>query len=768
MEPRQRAVAPAEPTGELKISEHGGKAAGFRAVASAVSVTLNQTGLKHTLPLLARLNQHDGFDCPSCAWPDPKDRSIAEFCENGAKAVAEAATTTRLTPEALSMQSLDQLAARSDQWFNEAGRLTAPAIKRVGEDRYEPISWDEALAVIGQRLSALDDPNRAVFYTSGRASNEAAFLYQLFVRELGTNNLPDCSNMCHESSGVALSPTIGVAKGTVTLEDIEAADVVVVIGQNPGTNAPRMLTALQRVAEHGGTIVSINPMREPGLVSVRNPQDFTKPWRWKQAITGQSLASLFLPVRVGGDLALLLGVQKALLACERSGSPAIDHAFVDAHTTGFVDVEAAVDACEWDDLLATSGVSRESIEQLAELLAAHTKIVWCWAMGITQHERAVDTIRQMVNLALMRGAIGKEGAGLCPVRGHSNVQGDRTVGIYDKPTAAFLDRLGDAVGFEPPRRHGFDVVESIEAMHRGDIDVFVALGGNMLSASPDTAFTADAFTNVGLNVSIVTKLNRSHVVVGDEAILLPCLARTDADRTGGIDQFVTTENSMGIVTRSRGRLDPPSDEVRSEMGIVAGIACATLGDRSAVDWEHLVGDYDRIRDLIEAVVPGFDDYNERVRQPNGIELPNSARAGDFSRLPEGRAVMTPARLEPAPSLPADALTLTTIRSHDQFNTTLYGPDDRYRGIHGDRRVVFVNPDDVSDRGLSAGQLVDIVGVDDNGSRRAERFAVVPYDLPRGSCAAYFPEANVVVPIHRTAAGSNTPVSKAVPVRLTPV
>ncbi|MDQ3737855.1 MAG: FdhF/YdeP family oxidoreductase [Actinomycetota bacterium] len=767
MEPRQRAVAPAEPTGELKVSEHDGKAAGMRAVTSAVSVTLHQAGLKHTLPLLARLNQHDGFDCPSCAWPDPKDRSIAEFCENGAKAVAEAATTARLTPEWLSTQSLDQLAVRGDQWFNEAGRLTAPAIKRSGRDRYEPVSWDEALTVVGERLAALRDPNRAAFYTSGRASNEAAFLYQLFVRELGTNNLPDCSNMCHESSGVALSPTIGVGKGTVTLEDIEAADLVIVIGQNPGTNAPRMLTALQRVAERGGTIVSINPMREQGLVSVRNPQDFTKPWRWNHAIRGQSLASLFLPVRVGGDLALLLGVQKALLGLERSGTPAIDHAFVDAHTSGFADVEAAVDACAWDDVLAVSGVAREAIEELAGLLAANTKIVWCWAMGITQHERAVDTIRQMVNLALMRGAIGKEGAGLCPVRGHSNVQGDRTVGIYDKPTAAFLDRLGDAVGFEPPRRHGFDVVETIEAMHRGDIDVFVALGGNMMSASPDTSFTADAFTRVGLNVSIVTKLNRSHVVVGDEAILLPCLARTDADGTGGVEQFVTTENSMGIVTRSRGRLDPPSAEVRSEPAIVAGIASATLGDRSVVDWEHLIGDYDRIRDLIERVVPGFDDYNERVRRPNGIELPNAARRGDFSALPDARAVLTPARLDVRNSLPGDALTLTTIRSHDQFNTTVYGADDRYRGIQGDRRVVFVNADDARDRRLEAGQLVDIVGVDDDGARCAERFSVVLYDLPRGSCAAYFPEANVVVPIHRTAAGSNTPVSKAVPVRLTP-
>jgi molybdopterin-dependent oxidoreductase alpha subunit len=763
----QRGVAPQELTGDLKITSPHGAAAGVAAVANSFRVTLRAAGT-HAAGLLAKVNQHDGFDCPSCAWPDPEHRSVAEFCENGAKAVADAATSARVTPEWLAGFTLDELAAKTDKWLNDAGRLTAPVVKRSGSERYEAIGWDEAFSMVGRRLAALADPNRAAFYTSGRASNEAAFLYQLFVREYGTNNLPDCSNMCHESSGAALSSTIGVGKGTVTLADVEAADLVVVIGQNPGTNAPRMLTSLQRVAERGGTIVSINPMREQGLVKVRNPQDFAKPWRWGHAVTGQVLASMFVPVRVGGDLALLLGVQKALVELDRAGEQAIDHDFVDARTGGIDDVVAAVDAADWMSLEAASGIDRTQIRELAALLAVNTKIVWCWAMGLTQHVRAVDTIRQIVNLALMRGAIGKPGAGLCPVRGHSNVQGDRTVGIWDKPSAAFLDRLGSAVGFDPPREHGYDVVETIRAMHRGDIDVFVSLGGNLLSAGPDTGYTAAGFERVGLTVSIATKLNRSHLVTGNEALILPCLARTDRDDTGRGGQFVTCESSMGVVAMSRGQLAPPTPEVRSEPAIVAGLATATLGDASTVDWLHLTDDYDRVRDLIEAAVAGFDRYNERVRRRNGIELPNAARRGDFSGLPGSRARFTAVAWtgEPDP-LPDDALVMMTVRSHDQFNTTVYESDDRYRGIHGERRVVFVNPDDAAERGLAAEDVVDIVGVADDRARVAERFQVVPYDLPLGCCATYFPEANVLVPVDVVARESNTPASKAVAVRLVP-
>ncbi len=759
-------LPPSELTGKLRVSDAHGAAAGMTAVANSFKVTLRATPT-HAGGLLAKINQRDGFDCPSCAWPDPDHRSVAEFCENGAKAVADAATSARVRPEWLAEFTLDELAAKTDKWLNGRGRLTAPVVKRAGSDRYEPIGWDEAFAIVGDRLKRLDNPNRAAFYTSGRASNEAAFLYQLFAREYGTNNLPDCSNMCHESSGAALTPMVGVGKGTVTLEDLEAADLVIVVGQNPGTNAPRMLTSLQRVAERGGTIVAINPMREQGLVKVRNPQDFAKPWRWMRAAAGQELASKFIPVRIGGDLALLIGVQKALLDLDRAGKPAIDHEFIAAQTAGFDEVVGAVERADWASLEAACGIDRTEMRELAALLAAHERIVWCWAMGLTQHVRAVDTIRQIVNLTLMRGAIGKPGAGLCPVRGHSNVQGDRTVGIWDKPTDAFLDRLATAVGFEPPRKHGYDVVETIRAMHRGDIDVFVALGGNLLSAGPDTSYTAAGFARVGLTVSIATKLNRSHLVTGDEALILPCLARTDRDRTEAGNQFVTVESSMGVVAMSRGQIAPPSAEVRSEPAIVAGIATATLGGRSVVDWSWLVEDYDRIRDLIEASIAGFDSYNARVRQPNGIELPNSARQGDFSKLPGGRAQFAAASWpgDDGVQLPADALVMMTVRSHDQFNTTVYDNADRYRGIHGERRVVFVNPDDAQTRGLAAEDIVDIVGVADDGARCAENFQVVPYDLPAGCCATYFPEANVLVPVDVVAHESNTPASKAVPVRL---
>jgi molybdopterin-dependent oxidoreductase alpha subunit len=765
VEPAERAIGPTQPSGELTLTKSHGAVAGVSAVTSSMRVAVRANGFR-AASLLAKVNQHDGFDCPSCAWPDPEHRSIAEFCENGAKAVADAATTRRAQPEWLGRFTLDELATQSDKWLNDAGRLTAPVVKRASSDRYEPITWDEAFDMIGTRLAGLADPNRAAFYTSGRTSNEAAFLYQLFVREYGTNNLPDCSNMCHESSGVALSSTIGVGKGTVTLADLESADLVIVIGQNPGTNAPRMLTSLQRVAERGGTIVSINPMREQGLVKVRNPQDFVRPWRWRHALTGQELASHFVPVRVAGDLALLLGVQKALLELDRAGDPAIDHDFVAANTTGIDDLVAALDGADWPPLESESGIDRTQMRDLASLLAANTRIVWCWAMGLTQHVRAVDTIRQIANLALLRGAIGKPGAGLCPVRGHSNVQGDRTVGIWDKPSPAFLDRLAKAVGFDPPRAHGYDVVETIRAMHRGDIDVFVALGGNLLSAGPDTTYAAAAFARVGLTVSIATKLNRSHLVTGGDALLLPCLARTDRDDTGQGDQFVTCESSMGVVAMSRGQLEPPSPDVRSEAAIVAGMATATLGAKSVVGWQHLTEDYDRVRDLIEVAIPGFDGYNQRVRRRGGLELPNAARQGDFSAVPGGRARLSAVDWSGDPHpLPDDALTMMTVRSHDQFNTTVYADDDRYRGVHGERRIVFVNAGDAEARGLAAEDVVDIVGVADGGARVAECFQVVPYDLPSGCCATYFPEANALVPVDAVALESNTPVSKAVAVRL---
>ena len=765
--PSPASLGPVEPVGDLRLTDPKTTAAGVTAVASTTRVVLREAGVRRGLPLLKDLNQVDGYDCPSCAWPDPSDRSFAEFCENGAKAVADAGTREVVTPQYLARFTVDELAGWTDRDLNRAGRLTQPVIRRPGDDRFRAIDWDDAEALVGQTLRGLASPDRALFYTSGRASNEAAFLYQLFVRATGTNNLPDCSNMCHESSGSALSPTIGIGKGTVLLEDFAQAQVIVVLGQNPGTNHPRMLSALQEAKHRGARIVAINPLRETGLVGFRNPQDFRNPMHWKEAATGIDIADLYLPVRIGGDLALLTGVQKALVERDRDGLGGIAHDWLDANTTGFDTVADHVASVPWDLVEREAGVDRDRIEQLASLVAAHERIIWCWAMGLTQHEHAVGTIQQLVNLALMRGAIGRPGAGLCPVRGHSNVQGDRTVGIWDKPPPAFLDRLGEAVGFDPPRHHGLDVVEGIRAMHAGDVDVFMSLGGNWLSAGPDTGYTAEGLARVGLAVHVTTKLNRSHLVGDGTVLLLPCLARTDRDLQASGEQFVTTENSMGVVQTSRGHLAPVADTMRSEPAIVAGLAAATLGADTPVDWRALVDDYDRIRDLIEAAVHGFDDYNRRVRAPGGFALPNNARDGDWSSLPDGRAVLT-AYDVPTTRLGDGELVMMTVRSHDQFNTTIYDHDDRYRGILDERRVVLMARPDIDARELSSGDLVDLVGHHGGVERRARNFRVVPYDLPVGNCATYFPEANVLVPVDRVAKGSNTPTSKYVVVTVEPV
>ena len=760
-------LGPTTPTGDLRIGKRKDTAAGVAAVLSSAKVMVTRAGAARTLPLLGRLNQHDGFDCPSCAWPDPRgERSFAEFCENGAKAVADAATRDVVDRDFFAEHDVHDLASRSDRWLNDRGRIGEPLVRMAGSARFHPIAWDDAFALVGDTLRGLDDPDRALFYTSGRASNEAAFLYQLFVRAYGTNNLPDCSNMCHESSGVALSSTVGAGKGTVQLDDFDRADLVVVMGQNPGTNHPRMLTALQRAKERGAVIVSINPLPETGLSRVRNPQDFADPRRWPEAVTGVDLADDWLPVRVGGDLALLTGVQKALFARDADGRGGIDHAFVAGRTTGVDDVRDRVADADWAELEQASGIDRAAMEALAARLATTDRIIWCWAMGLTQHEHAVGTLQQIVNLTLLRGSLGKPGAGLCPVRGHSNVQGDRTVGIWDKPQEDFLAALDAAVGITAPREHGLDVVDGIRAMRAGEIDVFVSLGGNWLSAAPDTAATADGLQRLRLNVQIATKLNRSHLTTQGTTLLLPCLARTDRDVQASGPQFVSCENSMGVVMDSQGTMTPVSEDLRSEPVIVAGMAAATLGATTPVDWAGLVADYDRIRDLIETVVPGFDDYNRRVRQDDGFVLPNVASELDFSSLPDGRAVFT-AYDVPTRDLADDELAMMTVRSHDQFNTTIYADDDRYRGVRGERRVVFLHPDDAASRGLAAGDVVDLVGRPDNDGhvRRAPNFVVVPFEIPRGDCATYFPEANVLVPLDSVAKRSNTPTSKLVPVTL---
>ncbi|MBA4186425.1 MAG: hypothetical protein C0467_00255 [Planctomycetaceae bacterium] len=729
-------------------------AAGFTAVVKSMAHVWGEAGLFRGTRALMLLNQSAGYDCPSCAWPDPDhDRSSTEFCENGAKAVAWETDTRKIGREFFAKWSVAELAKQSDYWHGQQGRLVEPLVLRPGGMHYEPISWDEAFKLVADELNALASPNEALFYTSGRASNEAAFLYQLFVRQFGTNNLPDCSNMCHESSGSALGPTIGIGKGTVKLDDFEKAQLILILGQNPGTNHPRMLTALQKAKRAGCQIVAVNPLAEAGLLEFRNPQEVRGMLGF-----GTPLADVYLKVQVGGDAALLQGIIKALFALDaaKPGS-AIDRAFVAEYTEGFHAVQAAIEAVTWEFVTEQSGISREQIEDLARRVASSERIISCWAMGLTQNPNAVGTIRDLVNLMLLRGAIGKPGAGLCPVRGHSNVQGDRTMGIYEKPSAAFLDSLGQEFGFNPPREHGFDTVDAIRAMRDGKAKVFFALGGNFLSATPDTAATAAALQNCRLTAHVSIKLNRSHLVPGRTALILPCLGRTELDRQAGGVQFVTTENSMGVVQKSEGKLTPASPQLLSEPAIVARLASATLGARTTVLWNALIADYDRIRMHIARVIPGFQNYNQRVRQPGGFYLPNGPRDRQFT-TPDGKAHFT---TNPAPTnrLEPGQLVMMTIRTHDQFNTTVYGLDDRYRGISQGRRVVFMNAEDIRERGLKAGDVVDLVSHFRGETRTAPRFIVVEYDIPRRSAATYFPEANVLVPLDSVAEISNTPTSK---------
>jgi molybdopterin-dependent oxidoreductase alpha subunit len=743
---------PRDDVGEdnLRVTAPKGWAAGMPGVVASVRALRAQMSATKATRTMLHINQPAGFDCPGCAWPEPHDTSRLEFCENGAKAVAEEATDRRVTADFFAAHAVAELAGRSDYWLGQQGRLTEPVHRAPGDTHYRPISWEAAVHLVGDRLRALASPDRAVFYTSGRTSNEAAFLYQLFVRALGTNNLPDCSNMCHESSGVALGETIGIGKGTVSLDDIHAAELIIVAGQNPGTNHPRMLSALERAKRNGAAIVAINPLPEAGLLAFRNPQRLRG-----LAGRGTALADLHLPVAVGADLALFQWVNRRLL--ERD---AVDRQFVDAHCDGFAGLAAHLCALDADALLAATGLDAAAAEAFVDRIAAATRIVACWAMGLTQHRQAVATIREIVNTVLLRGSIGRRGAGLCPVRGHSNVQGDRTMGIVERPSRALLDALSTRFGFTPPRHHGYDTVGAIAAMAAGDVDVFFGLGGNFAAAAPDTDTTVRALERCGLTVQVSTKLNRSHVCCGGEALILPCLGRTEDDA----DRFVTVENSMGIVHATRGSNAPASPHLRSEVEIVCAIATATLGDRP-IDWGALASDYDVVRDNIAATIPGFADFNARVRQPGGFALPNPPRDSRTFPTATGTARLTVNRFEPI-VVPPGRLLLQTVRSHDQFNTTIYGLDDRYRGVRGGRRVVFVNPDDVDALGLGDGDIVDIVGEwCDGRERRASRFRVVAYPTARGNCAAYFPEANVLVPLDSVAEGSRTPTSKAIVVRL---
>ncbi|GAB3656501.1 FdhF/YdeP family oxidoreductase [Actinocorallia lasiicapitis] len=705
-------------------------------------------GVKRTAQTLLKVNQKNGFDCPGCAWPEGDHRHTAEFCENGAKAVAEEATIRRVRPEFFRRQSAAAIAQGSDYWLGQQGRLTAPMLLREGATHYEPVSWDDAIGLIARTLRGLSSPDEAVFYTSGRTSNEAAFAYQLFARAFGTNNLPDCSNMCHESSGSALTETIGIGKGSVHLSDLPEADLIFVVGQNPGTNHPRMLSALEQAKKNGARIVSVNPLPEAGLMRFDNPQ---KP----AGLLGHGtrLTDLFLQVRLNGDLALFQALNHLLVA-----EGAVDREFIDTHTAGYAEFAAAAGTLDWADVLAATGLARAEIEQVHREVLNSSKVIVCWAMGLTQHRNSVPTIREVVNFLLLRGNIGRPGAGVCPVRGHSNVQGDRTMGIYEKPSPAFLDALAAEFGFAPPREHGHDVVESIRAMRDGQAKVFFAMGGNFVRATPDSAVTEAALRSCDLTVQVSTKLNRSHGVTGRQALILPALGRTDQDS----GRFVTVEDSMSKVHASRGRVAPLSSLMRSEVRIVCELAAATLD--LDLGWREMAEDYDVIRDHISRVVPGFEQFNERIREPGGFVLPHGPRDTRTFDTASGLANFTVNELEVL-RVPEGRLILQTIRSHDQYNTTVYGLDDRYRGVKGGRKVVFVSPADLEEQGLADGDIVDLVSEWADGERKAEGFRIVAYPTAKGCCAAYFPETNVLVPLDSTAEISNTPTSKSVVIRL---
>ncbi|WP_340685513.1 FdhF/YdeP family oxidoreductase [Amycolatopsis coloradensis] len=754
---------------QLEVGKPKSWAAGIPGVAVSLMRGMEQMGAARTVKTLRLLNQRDGFDCPGCAWPEPREvdgehRKLAEFCENGAKAVAEEATKRRVGREFFAAHSIQELAGKTDYWLGQQGRITEPFVLREGATHYEPISWDDAFTLVADELRALQDPNEAIFYTSGRTSNEAAFLYQLLVRSYGTNNLPDCSNMCHESSGAALAATTGIGKGSVSLADIHKADLIVVVGQNPGTNHPRMLSALEEAKGNGAKIMAVNPLPEAGLMRFKNPQNV-------RGVVGKGtpLADEFAQIRLGGDLALFQAIGHLLLKWEaETPGTIVDRAFVESSTEGFEDYAKHLREVDWTEVGAATGLPREQIERLARMIATSKRTIYCWAMGLTQHKHAVQTISEIANLALVRGMIGEPGAGLCPVRGHSNVQGDRTMGIWEKMPESFMDSLDAEFGIKVPREHGHDTVAAIRAMRDGKGKVFFAVGGNFASATPDTELTEKALKSCSLTAHVSTKLNRSHVVPGKTALILPTLGRTERDVQAGGEQFVTVEDSMSQVHTSRGRLAPASEYLLSEVAIICHLAEALLGAGHAVPWRDFHADYDLIRDRIARVVPGCHDYNARVREPDGFVLPHAPRdSRQFNGTANGKANFTVSELE-YPEVPEGRLLLQTMRSHDQYNTTIYGLSDRYRGIEDARRVVLVNPEDLVSLGLADGAMVDLVSEWRDGDRRAPRFRVVSYPTAKGCAAAYFPEANALVPLDSVADKSNTPVSKAIVVRLEPV
>lgn len=748
---------------DLKLTKVETWAAGVPAVKAAISDLIEEKTLLRGGKALFTMNQKGGFDCSSCAWPDPDDdRSpLGEYCENGAKALAEEATTKKVTADFFKNNSVYDLAKLDDYQIGHFGRLAEPMYLPKGATHYEPISWDNAFKKIAEHLNALDSPDEAAFYTSGRTSNEASFLYQLFAKEFGTNNMPDCSNMCHETSGTALSKTIGIGKGTVTLEDFYDTDLIIIVGQNPGTNAPRMMSALEKGKKNGAKIIAINPLPEAGLMGFRNPQEISGVLGG-----GITLADLYLPVKINGDMALLKALELLLLDFEKKSQEKIfDKDFIANKTVGYEEFTKQFENYTLENLAEESGVEANDILKAAEMIASKKRIIFCWGMGITQQPNGVDMIKEMLNILLLKGSIGKPGAGVCPVRGHSNVQGNRTMLINEKPTMEQLDRLQNYYGFNPPRNKGFGVVSAIHAMHDGKVKFLFCMGGNFLSATPDTTFTANAMRKLNLTVVVSTKLNRTHLVHGQEAIILPTLSRSDLDIVNGEAQIISTENSMGVVQSSKGILKPVSDNLINETHIVCKMAMATLGNKSVVDWQKYIDNYDEVRNAIEQCIPGFENYNERVRRKGGFYLPNAAREGTFKTKDFGdRAPFTITEL-PINLLADDEYMMATTRTHDQFNTTIYGLDDRYRGIKNERRVVFMNQKDIDRAGFKDGEKVDLFNYDDDIERIAPLFKIVAYQIPLKNTVTYFPETNVLVSVNNVVKESNMPASKFVKIKI---
>lgn len=751
------------------IAPYGGSAGGWGALKAVADAIRGQMSVKQDVIALFKVNQPQGFDCPGCAWPDPRHGSSFEFCENGAKAVSWEATSKRTTPEFFAAHTVSELWQRNAFELEGEGRLTHPMKYDAATDTYQPVEWETAFREIGERLQSYEDPNSVEFYTSGRASNEAAFLYQLFAREYGTNNFPDCSNMCHEPTSVGLPESIGIGKGTVELDDFDECDLVICIGHNPGTNHPRMLGTLREVAKRGAKIVAINPLRERGLERFTSPQSPIE----MLSLGSTELASTYYKVRVGGDAALLKGVMKSLLKMHETaiqeGQPGvIDQAFIDEHTQGFEELKADLDATDWAHILKVSGLDYQDILHIARLYADSERTIICYGMGITQHQYGTQNVQQIANLLLMRGNMGKPGAGICPLRGHSNVQGDRTVGITEIPSQTLLDSIEKVFGFRPPQEHGHGAVAAIQAMRDGQAKALLCLGGNLAEAISDPQATFAAMRKLDLVVHMATKLNRSHLLLGKHNYILPVIGRTEEDNQVSGAQSITVEDSMSMVHASRGSLKPASPWLKSEPAIVAGLAKATLPD-TRVDWDKMIRDYSFIRDSIEAVFPAFKDYNERIKQPGGFRLYNGASERVWN-TPSGRAqfkIMEGINEDPR-SLKCHDLVLTTLRSHDQYNTTLYGLNDRYRGVTGRRDVLFLNAEEAEKRELRVGDKVNIIALDPEGKRtdrRMDNLTIVVLDMAAGSLGAYYPEANVMIPLDSYDTRSGIPAYKNIPVDL---